>query len=139
MFKTKNSMPTAKSGGRKLKNDLILLLSLLIAIAILAICLYFFSEEANSVTVTIDGEIYGTYSINTDATIEIVSGTNGEGLNRLVIKDGEAYVSYATCPDGICTNHKPISRTGQSIICRPNSVVVTTKANKESITPDIVA
>ena len=134
----KNNMPTAKYSGRKLKNDVILIISLIIFIFMLALCLYLFSDEAKTVTVTIDGKHYGTYSMNENATIDIKSGANEENINRLVILDGEAYVSFANCPDGICSSHRPISRTGESIICLPNKVVITTKSTDESIVPDII-
>ena len=76
------------------------------------------------IRVTVDGEEYGTYPLSEDAEVEIRTGKNGEQLNRLVIKDGVAYVETATCPDGICAAHKPISRDGESIICLPHKVVV---------------
>jgi len=139
MFNSKNSMPTAKSSGRKSRNDIILLGVLIFAISIIALLLYLFSETSNSVTVTIDGKLYGTYPLNENITFDINTGTDNKEVNRLVIVDGKAYISFATCPDGICAKHRPISRTGESIICLPHKVVVKTNSNTESIIPDIVA
>ncbi len=139
MFKSKNIMPSAKGGGHKLRNDFILFGALIFAIATLALCLYLFNNNSDSVTVTIDGKLYGTYSININNSIDIYSGIYNEEINRLVIENGKAYISYATCPDGICANHRPISRTGESIICLPHKVVVKTNSNIENITPDVVA
>ena len=139
MLNIKNKMPTAKSGGRKLKNDLILLSAFLLAILVLGMCLYLFNEPANAVIVTIDGNIFGTYSIEKNTTVDINSGENNDEINRLVIQDGKAYISFATCPDGICANHRPISRTGESIICLPHKIVISTESNFNITTPDIVA
>ena len=71
-----------------------------------------------------DGTVIGTYPLSVDREVEIVTGENGEERNLLVIKDGKATVTAATCPDGICTSHKPISREGESIVCLPNRVEV---------------
>ena len=59
-----------------------------------------------------------------DVEVEIRTGKNGEQRNRLVIKDGEAFVETATCPDGICAAHKPISHEGESIICLPHRLEI---------------
>ncbi len=139
MNNSNKTMTTAKSGGRKLRNDFILLGLLFVSIAVLALSLYLISDEANTVTVTIDGELYGTYSIHDSLTIDIKTGTNEDEVNRLVIEKGKAYISYASCPDGICAEHRPISRTGESIICLPHKVVVSTESNTGNVTPDIVA
>ena len=132
-------MPTAHSGGRKLKNDIRLIASLIGIILIFAGCWLAFRKDANTVTVTVNKEFYGTYSINKNQTVDIVTGSNGEQINRLVIENGVAYISFASCPDGICVNHRPISKSGESIICLPNKVVVSSKADDKVLTPDVVA
>lgn len=139
MSQFKNDSPTIKGNRRKLSNDLILLASLIVSIAILAISLYLFSDDASTVTVTIDGNHYGSYPLDKNVTIDIYSGNNSEYVNRLVIEDGKAFVSFANCPDGICAEHRPISRTGDSIICLPHKVVISAVTNSQDPTPDIVA
>ena len=114
----------ASSEAKKHRNDLILIVSLLVVLAIAGACLLLFQKEGTMIRVTVDGEEYGTYPLSEDAEVEIRTGKNGEQLNRLVIKDGVAYVEIATCPDGICAAHKPISHDGESIICLPHKVVV---------------
>ena len=76
------------------------------------------------VVVTVDGKEFGRYSLAEDVTVEIRTGAQGEELNLLVIKGGQAYVETATCPDGICAGHKPIKRDGESIVCLPHKIVV---------------
>ena len=85
----------------------------------------FFRAEGNTITVTVDGKHFGTYSLNQNTSVEIRTGENGENLNVLIIENGRAYVSSATCPDGICASHKPIFREGESIVCLPHRVVIT--------------
>ena len=75
--------------------------------------------------VLVDGEEYGRYALGKDREVEIRTGKDGEELNRLVIREGKAEVTEATCPDGICAAHKPISYDGESIACRPHRVVIT--------------
>ncbi len=77
-----------------------------------------FAEEGGTVVVTVDGELYGEYSLYLDAVYEIEDG------NRLVIEGGEAYISHADCPDKTCVNMGKISRVGEKIICLPNRVAV---------------
>lgn len=105
------------------RNDVIFIAALLAVVAVAGACLYFFRGEGNSVTVSIDGTVVATYPLNVDRTEEIL--TESGGHNRLVIRDGKAYVDSASCPDGICAAHKPIHREGESIVCLPNKVVIT--------------
>ena len=42
----------------------------------------------------------------------------------MVIENGEAYMKYADCPDGVCKSTGRIKYNGQSIICLPNRVSV---------------
>ena len=98
------------------------------------IILYFLlaGKEAQEAVVTVDGEVYGTYSLAKDQTIEIQDG------NRLRIQNGQAKMEWADCPDQLCVHQKAISRTGESIICLPNQVVVSVQGSKESELDGIV-
>lgn len=134
----RTNMPTASGGGRTFRNDVIFIAGLLVVAVLAGLALYLFRGEGNTVTVTVDKQTFGTYSLSEDRTVEIRTGENGEELNILVIRDGEAYMETATCPDGICAAHKPISREGESIVCLPHKVVVTvTQTDGEA--PDVIA
>ena len=130
---------TTKKNGRKIKNDIILV-SVLMGVILLAILgILIFRKDGTKVKVTIDGKLFGEYSLDKDQTVEIKSD---KGKNLLVIKDGKAYVESASCPDGICSSHKPISYGGESIICLPNKVVIEVKAkdtNEQKAQPDIIS
>lgn len=129
-------MPTAVGGGRKFKNDLILIAGILSVIAVAALLLLL-RGEGTTVRVELNGEVMGNYSLAIDREVEILSGENGEEKNLLVIRDGKAYVSSATCPDGICAGHRPISRVGESIVCLPHGVVITV-VGEDTAQPDII-
>lgn len=126
-----------KNGNTKRRNDVIFILALLLTVMVAGCLLYFLRGAGDTVTITVDGAPYGTYPLSANTTVEIPTGD--EELNRLVIRDGVAYMESATCPDGICAAHRPISRSGESIVCLPHRVVVTViTAEKGEATPDIV-
>ena len=80
---------------------------------------------AYDVTVSVDGNVIHEYTLNDDVDI-VIDGING-GQNHLVIKDGQASVTEASCPDKICVNKGTISEQGETIVCLPNRVVVTVR------------
>ena len=121
------------SEGKK-KNDLIFIAVILAVTVTVGLCFFLIRAEGDAVVVTLDGEEIGRYSLSVDRVVDI---SDGNSLNRLVIKDGKAYVEYADCPDGICVNHRPISRDGESIVCLPNRVVITVYLSDDD-GPDII-
>lgn len=124
---------------RKRRNDGIFIAVLLVLVSLGGAAFYFLRAPGDTVTVTVDKKLYGTYSLDTDTTVEIRTADNETAYNRLVIRDGEAYVEEANCPDGICAAHKPISREGESIVCLPHRVVITVQTAREEKEPDIIA
>lgn len=121
---------------RKLRNDILLIAGLLLVAVVAGLCLILFKGEGDTVTVTVDGQVYGVYPLSQDRTEDIL--TDGEEHNVLVIRDGRAEMVSATCPDGICADHRPIHRNGESIVCLPHKVVVTVTVAEDSNQPDIV-
>ena len=130
--------PTATGGGRKFRNDLIFIIAILAVVAVGAAALFLLRGEGSAVRVEVDGTVIGIYPLSVDREVEIKTGENGEELNLLVIKDGKATVTAATCPDGICAAHRPISREGESIVCLPHKVVITVIGG-DGNQPDIIA
>ena len=125
---------TLTTNNRKRRNDVLFIAILVAVVALLGAGMYFFRSGGDTVTVTVDGAVYGTYPLSVDTVVDINSAN---GHNRLVIQDGVAVMETATCPDGICAAHRPISRMGQSIVCLPNKVVVTVTTAEDN-GPDIV-
>lgn len=103
------------------KQDVILILFfLLIAISGL-IWLNAGRRSGQTVRVTVNGTVVGEYLLDRDETVAI-EGVGGK--NTLVIRDGQADMTEADCPDKVCVNHTPVSNVGESIICLPHKVVV---------------
>lgn len=112
--------------------------AVILAAVIGLIYLNFFRSPGSSVTVTVDGEVYGVYSLAENITEDIYTGENNANHNRLVIKDGKALMETASCPDGICVAHKSIFRESESIVCLPNRVVITVISDGKTDSPDII-
>ncbi|MDP4133144.1 MAG: NusG domain II-containing protein [Bacillota bacterium] len=98
--------------------DFIIIL-ILVAVLLTGLLVYKTMQgEGKSVIVTVNGDNYGVYSLDDDITVNI------KGTNTLVIKNRTADITEANCPDKICVKHKPISKSGDEIICLPNRVIV---------------
>lgn len=123
---------------KKRRNDVILIAIIIVVALLLGLYLQLFKPAGDTVEVTVDGKLYGRYSLSEELTEDIHTNFDGQQLNRLIIKDGKAYIGEASCPDGICAAHRPIYRDGESIICLPNRVVVTVVAADSGDAPDIV-
>jgi hypothetical protein len=122
--------------SRKAKNDIILILSLVLLALAAGAALLLFKPEGDVVSVSVDGEVIAEYSLSEDVEVEIE--TDG-GYNLLVIEGGRARVERASCPDGICAAHRPISQDGASIICLPNRVVIEVHASYAADgAPDVI-
>ena len=116
------------------KNDVILIAALLVVALLTAGGMRIWqmnnTKDTANVVVTIDGEVYGTYPLSKDRTerIELPDGS----YNILVISDGYADVTEASCPDQICVKHNHIRYSKESIVCLPNKVVVTVEGGEEN-------
>ena len=133
-----NNMEDVKvSTKRTIRNDIILIVSLLLIASIGILYLFVFRDKGDTVKITVNGENYGTYSLNQDQVIDICQGKNNEIQNRVIISQGKVSMEYATCPDGICVDHASIYRDGESIVCLPQKVVVTVITDKTD-GPDII-
>lgn len=132
--KAKESESAAAGVGRKVRNDILFIVALLLLIAVVALALFLSRTTGDTVIVTVDGRSFGEYSLNEDREVEI---RNGDGYNLLIIQDGKAYVKHASCPDGICSSHRPIEHDGESIICLPNKVVIEVRTRSQK-QPDII-
>lgn len=118
------------------KADIILFILLLLA-AVAGFVLFALRTDASpgEVVITVDGELYGTYSLAADRIIEI---EQGEKKNEVVIENSTVRMEYSTCHNQICVNQGLIDSTGQSIICLPNKVVVSISGGKEG-NVDVIA
>ena len=104
------------------KNDVILGGGILIAALLLFLVMHLTrGEEGNQIQITVDGKVYGTYSLAKDQVIEV---KEKDFYNRIRIQDGKAYMEEANCPDGYCEEQGKISGRTQTIVCLPHKLVV---------------
>ena len=107
--------------SKKTRNDIILIAAVVLIAAIAIVCLLFLRKDGKTAAIYVDGKLYGKYPLSESMTLDIPSEN---GTNRMVIADGKARVTEASCPDLRCVNHYAISKDTQQIICLPNKVVI---------------
>lgn len=104
------------------KNDVILGGGILIAALLLFLVMHLTrGEEGNQIQITVDGVVYGTYSLEKNQVIEV---KEDDFYNRIRIQDGVAYMEEANCPDGYCEEQGKINGCTQTIVCLPHKLVV---------------
>lgn len=107
---------------RKVKNDIILTASILIVAVLVFFIIGLITKNGNYVEVKKNGEIIGKYSLAENRTVEI---KDENGYNLLIIEDGKAFISEASCPDKLCVNQGKVSTNGKALVCLPNKTVIT--------------
>ena len=119
-------------GVKSDRNTAIRDIVLILAIALVGLCLLFFNgrktSPGSSVVVEVDGKTVASYPLDTDGVFVLNGGTN-----TLEIKDGRARISDADCPNMQCVRQGWISRGGQSIVCLPNMLIVTVTSSDRSV------
>ena len=112
------------------KNITWIIISVFLALAfIIYVLSYVFSVDSDQVTVLVDGQEYGTYSLQEEREVRIETA---QGYNILVIKDGQAYVAEADCDNQVCVHTQPVRPSGGQIICLPHRVVIRLKMAEKS-------
>ena len=96
------------------KNDVVLGGGILVIALVLFLVMHLTRNEAgNQIQITVDGEVYGTYSLEKNQVIEV---KEKDFYNRIRIQDGVAYMEEANCPDGYCEEQGKISGRTQTIV-----------------------
>ena len=104
------------------KNDVVLGGGILVIALVLFLVMHLTRNEAgNQIRIMVDGEVYGTYSLEKNQVIEV---KEKDFYNRIRIQDGAAYMEEADCPDGYCEEQGKISGRTQTIVCLPHKFVV---------------
>lgn len=88
------------------------------------------NKQGTYVEVCVDGVVQARYPLSED-TDTIIQGINHLN-NHLVIKNGQADITDAGCPDKLCVHQKKISKVGETLVCLPNRVVITVKGSDSS-------
>ena len=109
------------------RNDIILAAGLALAAIILFIVFFAFrgQAQADTVVITLNGRLYGTYKLAADISLDI---DTGNGNNTVVIQGGKVWMEEADCPDRYCISKGQISRVGETIVCLPHRLVVEIRA-----------
>ena len=112
-------------------NDIILAAALACAALVLAVLFFALRGRAagNTLYVFLNGEEYGIYSLDTDAVIHIDSDY---GSNVIEIKDGNARMTEADCPDRYCVTKGEIYRTGETVVCLPHRLAAEIRSEDAS-------
>lgn len=123
-----------KSFCKRYKSDIILILIVLLIGASALVFQQLSMKTGRTVMVYLDGKEIKSFSLDKDMEYKIVAASDREGqsvdldefeeYNILVIKDGKAYISEADCHEQICVKHNAISKTGETIVCLPHSLVI---------------
>ena len=101
------------------KREIIFIILLLLAALILWICLHLsYGGRSGSISITVDGIPYGTYSLSEDQIIPI------NDTNICEIHSGRARMTHASCPDGLCMRQSAVTGYGGMIVCLPNKVII---------------
>ena len=101
---------------------------LFIAIALAAAAVLYFSgllspgDKGAFAVIYIDGEEVEKYPLSENLSETLIKTELGE--NKVVILDGEAFVSEADCPDKLCVKQGKISKNGETVVCLPHKLVV---------------
>lgn len=111
------------------KADVILLSVIFFILILWVIFSFVFKKEGVSVVVTVEGKEYQTVPLSKDQEIEVKK--DGTVINRVSIHEGKADMTEATCPDKLCVHQKPVSKSGETIVCLPHEVVVEVKGSEK--------
>ena len=115
---------------KKTRNDIILGLAVIILAAVIWLATELLKKDGSFAVVTVNGTETARYSLSEDAEIRLES-ENG-GFNILVIKNGKADITEASCPDHVCVDQRAISKTGEAITCLPNKTVITVDGEEDA-------
>lgn len=113
------------------KKDVLLIGSVVILAALFwlvpRILSMFHEDEKLQLRITVAGNEYGTYTLEKEQIIEI------QDTNVCEIKDGKVHMVSAKCPDQLCKKQGPIQKSGETIVCLPNKVVLEIKGSGDSL------
>ena len=75
-------------------------------------------QDVNMIRVMVGNTVYGEYSLYEDQVIK------SNGTNECEIKDGQAVMIHAECPDQLCMTMPAITGKYGLIVCLPNQVII---------------
>ena len=119
---------------KKYRLDIIVISVLLLLAFSVALTIKLTKTAGNYVAVEINGTVSAEYPLFVDGEYQLNGGTN-----TLVIKNGDAYLSYSNCPDHTCERTGKIRHVGETIVCLPNRLSVTVVGEHTEDSVDFVS
>lgn len=117
---------------KKLRNDLILIGSLLV-MAIVSLVIILTTRKSNNLiaTVKVNNQIVYRIDLNKENGKDYyVDGKNGK--LRIHIKDGAIAIIESNCPHQDCVNMGYVKQTGKPIICAYNDVTIIIEGDSQN-------
>lgn len=111
------------------KSDILLAAFLIAAGFAMSFFISFGGEGGTELDISVDGKDYGTYSLLEDQTITIKQ-KDRDCTNLVTIKDGIVTMESSTCSGQDCVKMSSISKTGETIVCLPNRVLLEIKGGE---------
>ena len=108
---------------KKRRNDLIL-----IGVIVVVAAVYFLwqglapAEAGGQVVIQKNGTEYDRMPLAKDVDYQVLQ--DGEVQMTVVIRNGIADVTEASCPDKLCVHQANISKNDEMIVCLPNEILV---------------
>lgn len=101
------------------KRDFILIIMIIFLAAVVWILTSVFNHgTGRQLLISVDNQEYGVYDLDENQVISI-----GD-TNECQIENGEVLMIFGDCPDKVCVHSAGISKSGQTIICMPNKIVL---------------
>lgn len=104
------------------KNDLLLVLALLLLSGGVWLYTLLTRRAGGAVEVRVDGAVEAVFPLSADRSW---TWAGAAGTNTLVIENGAAYMISADCPDVLCVKRGPVRYAGETIVCLPHALTVT--------------
>lgn len=110
--------------------DKILIFASIFLSVLFPVGLHYASPPACEARVIENGKVLRDLAL--DHTSAVPLALSQGGSIELETRDGKIRVVRCSCPNGMCVRTGWIQRTGQSIICAPNKVLVEVRGNTPS-------
>ena len=106
---------------KRLKNDILLALSVLLTAGALYGLLQACSDQGKWAVIEQDGEVIARMNLDLPQVQRIDSSL---GSNVIRTEGGSVWMESADCPDGLCISQGRISSTTGRIVCLPHRLVI---------------
>ena len=103
-------------------------LDFLLVALLLTLCftpIFFIGQSGKTAEISINGVVDYVLKLDEETTITL------ENIGTVIVKDGKIHIENTTCNDHSCEKTGEIYRSGQSIICLPNRLVIRISGNSE--------